>query len=171
MNSLSQDITQFLRREDGAAMFEFAIVFPFMLLVMVMIWEGGRIMWGFQSAISGVRDATRYLTRVAPEDTCVGGTPTNSTFAATYQTKINSIVGTSIVGNTPLLPTKMTLTTPVAITVRCVTGISNYGNVAVGKVAATVQIELPFKGLFTLMGGSQKDFSVVVADEGRLYGI
>ncbi len=63
-------IKTFYRSTSGAALVEFVIVFPMMILFFVMIVEFGRLYWGYQSVVAGVRDASRYLARVAPVDIC-----------------------------------------------------------------------------------------------------
>ncbi|AML52377.1 TadE/TadG family type IV pilus assembly protein [Falsihalocynthiibacter arcticus] len=63
----------FRRDERGTALVELAISLPFALLVFGMIIEGSRMLWAYQSAAAGVRDATRYLARIVPRDICTSG--------------------------------------------------------------------------------------------------
>jgi hypothetical protein len=57
---------QLHRAEDGVATVEFSIVFFFILVpLFIGIAVFGWALWQHQAATKGVRDATRYLTRVA----------------------------------------------------------------------------------------------------------
>lgn len=69
-NALRHHAARFLRDEDGVALVEFAVVLPMMLLVLAIIFEGTRLLLSYQAAISGVRDATRFLSRVVPATVC-----------------------------------------------------------------------------------------------------
>lgn len=48
----------------GAAMFEFAIALPLLLIIFAGGWEMARGLWQYQMLNKGVRDAARYLARV-----------------------------------------------------------------------------------------------------------
>jgi Flp pilus assembly protein TadG len=50
--------------ERGGALAEFALGLIPLILAFALIFEVGRAFWIHQAAIKGVRDATRYLTRV-----------------------------------------------------------------------------------------------------------
>ena len=65
-------LVAFRKANSGAALVEFAICLPLLLLVMAIIVEGTRITWTYQAAASGVRDATRMIARLAPDDICTG---------------------------------------------------------------------------------------------------
>ena len=49
---------------SGAAMFEFAITLPILLLIFAGGWEIARGLWTYEMLNKGVRDASRYLARV-----------------------------------------------------------------------------------------------------------
>ena len=68
-----QSCLRFLRCESGAALVEFAITLPSMLLLFAVIIEGSRLMLSYQSAIAAVRDAARYMSRVVSADICESG--------------------------------------------------------------------------------------------------
>lgn len=157
----------FSRDESGAALVEFAILLPMLLLLFAVIFDGGRMMWSYQTAISGVRDATRYLARTAPRDMCQAGYsgPAISTFAPAMMT----IVDRSIQGNT-LFPGGITINS-VTPSLICVTGAYNHSPVAVGQVQADMTIGFFFNGLFTFVGQSQALVTTTVTDQGRIYGI
>ena len=61
---------RFRRNEDGVALVEFAIFLPAFVLAFFVIVEFSRVFFSYQGAIVGVRDATRYLARVAPAGIC-----------------------------------------------------------------------------------------------------
>ena len=67
---------------------------PMLLLLFAVIIDGGRMMWSYQTAVAGVRDATRYLARVAPVDICTTGGS-----VAGYTATLTGIVQNSIYGN------------------------------------------------------------------------
>lgn len=54
--------------ERGTATIEGAIVMPFLILLFVGIADFGRVLWHYQIVVDGVRDATRYLSRVPLQD-------------------------------------------------------------------------------------------------------
>ena len=70
---LAHRLTAFRRREDGAALVEFAISLPMILVVSYCAIDSMRLFWSYQAAVAGVRDATRYLARIAPADICGAG--------------------------------------------------------------------------------------------------
>ena len=65
---------RFRREEEGAVLVEFGIVFPVMLLLLFVMIEAGRLLWAYQIAVEGVREASRYLARTAPVDICLDST-------------------------------------------------------------------------------------------------
>jgi hypothetical protein len=65
---------RFRRAEDGTALVEFAISLPLILVVSFGTIDSMRLFWTYQATVAGVRDAARYVARVAPADICdVGG--------------------------------------------------------------------------------------------------
>lgn len=52
--------------EVGAALIEFTLVAPFVLMVALGIAEFGRMFYQYQLVVEGLRDAGRYLARVDP---------------------------------------------------------------------------------------------------------
>jgi hypothetical protein len=67
-----------LRCERGDPIIEFIFIVPLMLLLGFGIMEIGRVLWYQHSITKGVRDGTRYLTRV-PLAGLPGCTPVSST--------------------------------------------------------------------------------------------
>lgn len=157
----------FLRRlrqnDDGVALVEFAITLPMMLLIFAVIVEGSRLMIGYQAAIAGVRDATRYLSRVLPRDICAtGGT------ASAYAARLSTIVGQSVSGRS-VLPVAVTLN-GVTPSVACVSGVYRTSPAPVATVTASITFTYPFSGVFLLVGGNVPTVTTTVTDRARVYG-
>ncbi len=154
---------RFWRDEQGAALVEFAIVLPMMLLVFAVIIEGSRLMIAFQSAIGGVRDATRYLARVVPTDICAtGGSVTG------YAGQLQTIVGQSTTGGA-IFPTSVTVNS-VTPSLACVVGTYRISPAPVATVTANISITVPFAGIFTLNGGTLAPITTNVSDSARVFG-
>ena len=69
---VSKHINRFRSREEGAALVEFALIVPIMLLAFFVIVEFARLFFSYQAAVQGVRDATRYMARTVDEAICEG---------------------------------------------------------------------------------------------------
>jgi len=155
------------REERGAALVEFAFLLPILLLLFAVIFDGGRMMWSYQTAISGVRDATRYLARTAPLDMCQAGYsgPAIGSHAATLQ----AIVQNSIQGNT-LFPGGITVNS-VTPTLNCVTGTFRISPTPVAQVQANMTITFLFSGIFSFVGSPQPSITTTVTDQSRVFGV
>lgn len=163
---IRQRFRDFARREDGVALVEFAMVLPMMLLMFAVIVEGSRMMYAYQSAIGGVRDATRYLARVAPGDICSSGGS-----LAGYAPKLLSIVGQSTTGGV-IFPAAVTVNS-VTPSLACVgtAGAYRVSPVPVATVSAVVQIDLPFGGLLGFFGGqAATSIMTTVTDSAKVFG-
>jgi len=154
---------RFARADDGVALIEFAIVLPMMLLVFAVIVEGSRLMLSYQSAISGVRDASRYLARVAPLDICISGASINA-----YNTKLQAIVSQSVSGNS-VFPSFVTINS-VTPALTCVVGGYRVSPAPVAQVTANITVNFPFAGVFALVGGSLTPITTDVTDSSRVFG-
>lgn len=62
----------FWRRRDGTAAAEFVLILPLIAIMLFGIMEIGRLLHDFHVVTKGVRNATRYLSRMPM--TCAGGT-------------------------------------------------------------------------------------------------
>lgn len=152
-----------LRKEDGAVLVEFALVFPLMLLFFAVIVETSRLLWSYQMAIEGVRDAGRYLARVAPVDICsTGGS------VAGYTAQLLDIVEDDIDGASVFPP--LVTVNSVTPSVTCVSGTYRTNPAPVAAVSADITIQFPLGGIFGLFGGSLSSVTTTVADEARIYG-
>ncbi|KIC24870.1 MULTISPECIES: TadE/TadG family type IV pilus assembly protein [unclassified Leisingera] len=153
----------FRKGEEGAVLVEFALMLPLMLLVFAVIIEGGRMMWSYQAAISGVRDAARYLARVAPQDICsTGGS------VAAHQPQLLDIVRESIDGDA-LFPPSLNVTA-VTPSLTCQAGSYRISPAPVVEVQANLTMTFPFAGIFALNGGSLNTINTVITDQSRVFG-
>ena len=152
-------------RDDrsGAALVELGILLPVLMLLFAVIIEGSRTFWGYQAAIFGVRDAARYLARVAPSDLCTSGGS-----VATFGAALETIVRQSAGGN-EVFPTSITINSVVP-GFACSAGNYRGGAAAIATVTASLTITYPFSGLFTLVGGTLGTVNTVVVDQSRIYG-
>jgi Flp pilus assembly protein TadG len=165
MGMLRTAMTRLRRDEAGTALVEFAIVLPLLLLMLAVTIEGGRLMWAYQSTISGVRDAARYLARASDNDACSGGAALDA-----FEPQLLTMVRESSDGNT-LFPQSIVVTA-VDASVNCMTGDFRGSPIGVAEVEATLQITFPFSGLFTWGAGDElPTLTTTVTDQARVYGI
>ena len=142
---------------------EFALVFPVMLLFFAVIVESSRLMWSYQMAIEGVRDAGRYLARIAPVDICqTGGS------VAGYTTSLRDIVEDDI-GGDGLFPPLVTVNS-VTPSVACVPGSYRTDPAPVATVSASLTITFPLGSIFGLFGSALTSVTTTVTDSARIYG-
>lgn len=156
------------RDTRGAALVEFALALPILLLVFGVIVEGTRMMWSYQSAITGVRDATRYLARVVPSDIC-NTDPTGASLAD-HQAKLEQIVGGDDDRN--MFPSMITVDS-VTPSLACEDGPTfPYRNnpAPVATVAAQMTISFPLGELFEFAGSRLPDVTTTVSDASRIFG-
>jgi Flp pilus assembly protein TadG len=162
-SSFTADLGRFWRDESGVALVEFALVLPMMLVVFAVIIEGSRLMMSYESAISGVRDATRYLARTVDAGICsTGGSVTG------YAASLKTLVEHGATGSTIFAP-NVTVGT-VTPSYRCVTGSYRNGPVPVAQVTAQITVLFPFGGIFTLVGGDLPTLTTTVTDQARVFG-
>ena len=157
---------QFWRREDGAVLVEFAVSLPLILILAFLSVESMRLFWSYQAAIAGVRDATRYLARIAPADLCTtGGAVTG------YASQLKTIVETTISG-AAIFPAGVTVTSLTA-THTCVTSLAlRQARVPVATVSANVSITMPFSQILRVIGGAPAaSINTTVRDQARVYGL
>lgn len=155
--------SRFSKEESGAALVEFAILLPMMLLVFAVIIEGGRLMWSYQSVNAGVRDAARYLARVAPANICTSGGS-----VAGYQSDLETIVRETIGGDT-IFPSKIVINS-VTPSLLCVAGSYRISPAPVVEVNASMTIQFPFSGVFDLNDQTLGTMTKTVSDQSRVFG-
>jgi Flp pilus assembly protein TadG len=154
---------QLRRNDDGVAMVEFGFVLPLMLLFFALAVEGGRTFWAYQTAVSGVRDATRYLTRAVPSNACSAGYNFGPITPA-----VKDIVTKDMAGAT-VLPAQVVVTSVVP-TLACVSGNYRISPAPVVTVTVTMTIAYPFSGIFGLNDQSVLNVVTTVADSGKVFG-
>lgn len=154
---------RFARAERGAALVELAVSLPLMLLLFAVIVEGGRLMWSYQATAAGVRDAARYLGRIAASDACSAG----ADFSA-FDDRLFDIVTQTSTQNA-VFPQMITIT-GVDSTLVCVDGDLRIDPAPVAEVTATLRIEFPFTGLFTYAGHELLTITTTVTDQSRVFG-
>lgn len=93
-------LRKFRKQDEGAALVEFAIILPLMLLAFFTIVEFSRLFFSYQGALAGVRDATRYLARTQDERICVTD-PSGSNYTTYTQSAWNSANASTTDGDTP----------------------------------------------------------------------
>lgn len=154
---------RFGRNESGAALVEFAIMLPMLLLLFAVTIEGGRLMWSYQTVAAGVRDASRYLARVAPIDICA-----TAGSVAGYTADLEAIVKNSLGGGS-IFPSGITLTS-VTPTIACIAGTYRVSPAPVVQVSAGLTITFPFASVFSFNGQSRATISTTITDQSRVYG-
>jgi len=157
-------LQRFQRDESGAILVEFALVLPLMLVFFAVIGESARTFWSYQQVISGVRDASRYLARVAPLDICdTGGSLVGYTGSITNIVKLDR-------NGSGIFPSTITVNS-VTPTLTCVTGSFRNGPASIAQVSANITIDFPMGFIFDFFGDAVGSATTVVADQSRIYGI
>ena len=150
---------------------EFVILLPTLLITFAAIVEGTRIYWNYQSAVSGVRDASRFLARTTNADICGGATsivPATLTGGAATAT---TIISNTMRDEQGLFPSGVTVT-GVAATYTCPDYNLRIDPTPVARVQATVNITFPFRTVFQLFGApSGGTMTSVITDQARIYGL
>ena len=162
---LRRSCWRFWRREEGAALVEFAVSLPLILILAFLSVESMRLFWSYQAAIAGVRDATRYLARIAPADLCTAGGS-----VVGYASQLEAIVETTISG-AALFPVGVTVTSLTSAHT-CVSGLGlRQASVPVATVSANVSIAMPFSQVLRVMGFTPAaTIETTVRDQARVYG-
>ena len=157
---------QFWRREEGAILVEFAVSLPLILILAFLSVESMRLFWSYQAVIAGVRDATRYLARVAPADLCTSGGNVTG-----YSAQLKGIVESTI-NFTALFPAGVTVTSLTSAHT-CITSLGlRQASVPVATVSANVSITMPFSQILQIVGGAPAaTLTTTVRDQARVYGL
>ncbi len=171
VKSVKRILSKFRRSETGATAVEFVILLPVMMVVFAAIVEGSRIYWNYQSAVTGVRDASRYLARITNSDICATAPgpaiPGGGGEALT-------IIQDTMRDEAGLFPSGVTLATgSVSANFVCrSTPTLRVNPTPVAVVQATVVIQLPFGEVFNFFGArANATMTSVIVDQSRIYGI
>lgn len=176
MDKLTSYLDRFRREESGVALVEFAIFLPLFLLSFFVVVEFSRIFFSYQGALAGVRDATRYIARVADADVCVTSpaTPHNGTVVVPGSSGMaEAIVARSMHNESNVLPNNVELTS-VAVLVRCVVepGAYRQANIPIVSVTAQINIILPLARVLELNGQALlPEITPTIFDESRVFGV
>ena len=170
-------LQRFRRRDDGVALVEFAIFLPIFLLAFFVIVEFGRTFFNYQSAVAGVRDATRYAARTLDQDICLGeadgaGAVLNIARASTPD-NFYTIVERNLLNETGVLPTNIRLRRVVS-SYRCVVTAGAYrqDEVPIVRVQARLEVILPLGEILELNGRRVlRNIVTNIADESRVFGL
>jgi hypothetical protein len=175
---------RFRRADEGGALVEFAISLPLILIVSMGIVESMRLFWSYQAAVAGVRDAARYVARMAPADICAPGAPSLAAHLTergvdaqwiTFtrgETRQNPIPGSPPSGAQLLFTGGVTITN-VTATATCVpTPTLRQTTVPVVRLSADVNIPMPFTGVFAIVGGSGwGTLTTRIVEDARVLGV
>ncbi len=161
--------------QRGATAVEFAIIMPIMLVCFGAIVEGARIYWNYQSAVSGVRDAARYLARTTDADICDGrpiaeALPGHNLVGNTVaRARIDANMGDGQDNLFPLGVSVSQLRT--RLLCRSTPGYTT-SVTPVAVVQALVVVELPFGEVFEFFGDrTNGQMTSWVTDQSRIYGL
>lgn len=160
---IRRGITRFTRSQDGGALVEFGILLPTLLIFLAVSVEGSRTFWSYQTTITGVRDAARYLSRVVPHDICDNGGSTTA-----WDAKLAEIVRLSQSGES-LFPVAVSVDA-VTSSLVCKAGDYRGGQAPVATVTAELQIGYPFASIFGLIGQTVTTVHTTVSDSARVLG-
>ena len=152
-----------LRDERGNALIEFALAVPISLLFIAVTLEGARTFWAYQTVISGVRDAARYVGRATPNNICTTGGSLSGLDA-----RIAEIVEETREGNT-LFPASISVMS-VSSSLTCLTEDYRLDQTPVATVTAELIITYPFGSIFSLFGGTEPSVTTFVSDSSRVFG-
>ena len=170
MRALCPHLRKFRRSQSGAALVEFGISLPLILILAFGMIESMRLLWSFQAAVAGVRDATRYVARAAPSDICAPGNSI-ATWESGLERPLFEIVNTSLTGAT-IFPAGITLTS-VAAELICVDDLDlRQAVVPVVEVTASLTMQFPMTAVFRLAGGNDwGTIRTAIVEEARVYGL
>lgn len=163
---ISLPVRRFAAARSGAALVEFALVLPFLLIVSFVSLDGMRLMWAYQAATAGVHEAARYLARVAPGDICdTGGTLTS------YETTLRSMVGQDSQGRS-VFSTDATVTA-LRTSLTCVTDAAlRQARVPVATVSVDLRLNLPLHEILSRVGGQNAGtITTRIEEQARVFGL
>lgn len=160
---LRQTTRRFARDDEGAIVVEFALVLPLMILFLVVTAEGAKLMWSYQAAIAGVRDATRYASRVGDLTAC--GEDSLDGIEGT----LKNMVAEDIDGNA-LFPSTITVNS-VDTTVDCYESTTlRLSDTPHVTVTANMTITFPLASFLSYFNSSFSSITTNVTDKTRIFG-
>ena len=171
IHAVVDKLRTFRSDRSGAAMIEFAISLPILLLILAIVIEGSRIAWTHQAAASGVRDAARYIARLAPPTLC-SDTAANITQLETDFTGDATDIVAERVGSPDeqILPGGVVVI-DVSPTIQCMNVDYSADDIPVVEVRVRLEISFPFGGVFDIFGDRLEPLVTEIWDESRVYGV
>jgi Flp pilus assembly pilin Flp len=162
--TVTPTLSHFIREEHGAALVEFALIFPVMMLMLGVAVEGSRTFHSYQTTVTGVRDAARYLSRVVQSDVCVTGSGVSQwDQTLTNMVQLDQSRKSVFSSDVDVLSVSSTL--------ECVAGDwRGAGAAPIATITATLKINYPFSGLFSFGGGSLRGVTTTISDSARIIG-
>jgi Flp pilus assembly pilin Flp len=169
LHTISRTLRRFRDDEDGLALIEFAFVLPIMLLLLGVTIEGARMMWAYQAATAGVRDAARYVAMVADADLCAS-TPYREALEDEMQARLDAMEARRATFDGG--------TTVDDVTLDCIDiADTERPNPATAvdfdlvRLTAVITIDFPFGSLFGLVSErALTGFTTEIHDEHRVFG-
>jgi len=123
------------------------------------------MMWSYQSTAAGVRDAARYLARVAPLDIC-----SSSGSVSGYSGALLDIVRNASDGQA-LFPSGISITDVTPSLICVTTGNLRVSPSPVVQVTASLTITFPFAAIFGFAGGQNlATVNTTITDQSKVYG-
>jgi len=170
MAGLNPLLSKFRSAQDGIAAVEFAIIVPFLLIILVGMIDFGRLLTDYEAANKSVRDASRFLARVRMDCTAAGTGPATGYLVDTsYATLAQNL---ALTGNTATPTTGSYLlpywTDPATVdmSVTCVANGGTYAGVFADLAfipRITVTANVPFSFLFGTIVFSSASLTLVAA--------
>lgn len=160
-------------RDDrsGAAILEFVITLPMLMLFLAIVIEGSRIAWTHQAASAGVRDAARYIARVAPLDVCERNEVAVTQLETDFKDDATDIVAERVGSpDEQILPNGVDVL-DVSPDFQCMEVDYSLADIPVVEVRVQLEITFPFGGVFGWFGDPLEPLTTEIADESRVYGI
>jgi Flp pilus assembly protein TadG len=156
-------LNRLITDERGGAIAEFMLGLVPLVIALALIFEFGRAFWSHQAVIKGVRDATRFLTRVEdPSDPAAQAIAQQ--LLLTSQQAPGGVARWSS-GSEPPMEVSIAAIPNAGGTFR------GPATIQMVNVAANVELQLPMGGLFALFGGAPLGVvTYSVGDTGRHYG-
>jgi Flp pilus assembly protein TadG len=152
----------FRQDDSGAALVEFAVVLPMLILLFAMAVEGGRTFWAYQTTVAGLRDAARQLSRMADPQDC------SASAVNKYNATLADILRKTSNGKAIFAPT-IRIENVAATLLSC--GSAGYrGKAAIAKVSANLAFDYPFKSLFQIVGLQVADLKTSISTQARILG-
>lgn len=156
---MKKNLSQLKENQDGAAVMEFTLLLPFLIMIVLGVLEFGRFLIDYQYIITGVRDATHYLARI------------EGSVTTAHQTTAQNLATTGNVnGGTLRVPYWNAITVNVAAVANPIdplTGELTYRNAAGSLETVTVTARITYSGLAFLPALGLEPFVYTVDHQER----